>query len=377
MTRTSVDPTLALAWLGAAAEQRRADGLERRLSVRPAGALDLAGNDYLGLSRAPAVVAAAVEALHRYGAGATASRLVTGTTPAHVELEQALAEHVGSESALVLSSGYLANLAAVTALSGPETLVVSDEANHASLIDACRLSRARVAVVPHGDVAAVADALRARHEQRAVVVTDAVFSVSGRLAPLRELHDVARRHGALLLVDEAHGLGVVGPTGRGAAALAGVAGEPDVVLTATLSKALGSQGGVVLGPAPVRAHLVDTARPFIFDTGLAPASAAAARAALRLVDRDLVARLRANVSALAAALGTRPAAAAVVPVHVGDAARAAAARDACSAEGVLVGCFRPPSVPSGSSCLRLTARADLTGHDIERAADAVRRALHR
>lgn len=354
---------------------RRAAGLQRSTEVRN-GVLDLAGNDCLGLARHPAVTGAAAQAAARWGAGSTGSRLVTGTAPLHLALEEALARHTGSEAGLVLSSGYLANLAAVTALSGPGTLVVSDEANHASVVDACRLSRARVTVVPHRDVAAVAQVLHERDEERALVVTDAVFSVSGLLAPLSALHEVARDSGALLVVDEAHGLGVVGPAGRGAAAAAGLAGEPDLVLTVTLSKALGSQGGAVLGPSAVRQHLVETARPFIFDTALAPPCAGAALAALELVDEVSVARLRRNAQALADAVGVLRTDGAVVPVVLGDARRASEARDACAAEGVLVGCFRPPSVPAGRSCLRLTARADLTADDVTRAAQVVRRAVH-
>jgi 8-amino-7-oxononanoate synthase len=374
VTRTSAEPTRVLAWLEDAAEARRAAGLQRDTSVRT-GVLDLAGNDYLGLARHPAVTQAAAQAAVRWGAGSTGSRLVTGTGPLHLELESALARCTGSEAGLVLSSGYLANLAAVAALSGPGALVVSDEANHASVVDACRLSRARTAVVPHGDVAAVARVLRERDEERALVVTDAVFSVSGLLAPLAALHDVTRDAGALLVVDEAHALGVVGPAGHGAAAAAGLAGAPDVVLTATLSKALGSQGGAVLGPAAVRAHLVDTARPFIFDTALAPPCAGAALAALGLVDDARVDRLRRNALALADALGVPRTDGAVVPVLLGDPRRATDARDACAEQGVLVGCFRPPSVPAGRSCLRLTARADLTDDDLQRAAQVVLRAV--
>jgi 8-amino-7-oxononanoate synthase len=374
VTRTSADPARALGWLVAAAADRRAAGLQRAASARLPG-LDLAGNDYLGLARSPVVTAAAGEAARAYGAGSTGSRLVSGTTPLHLDLERTLAAHTGSASALVFSSGYLANLAAVTALSGPGALVVSDEANHASVVDACRLSRARVVVVPHGDVAAAGRALRDRHEERALLVTDAVFSVSGRLAPLAALHAVARENGALLVVDEAHALGVVGPAGRGAAFAAGLAGEPDVVLTLTLSKALGSQGGAVLGPTVVREHLVDTARPFIFDTGLAPSSVGAALAALGMVDEARVRRLRENALLLAESVGVAVTDGAVVPVHVGDPHRAAAARDACAAQGLLVGCFRPPSVPVGGSCLRLTARADLTVAQIRQAAEVVRRAV--
>lgn len=370
----------ALAWLADAAAERNRRGLTRTLVPRgpgPGRLMDLAGNDYLALSRHPAVVAAAVEAVQQYGAGATGSRLVTGTTELHQALEAALAEFVGAEAALVFSSGYAANLGAVTALSGPGSLVVSDAANHASLVDACRLSRARVVVVPTGDVGAVEQALASRPEQRALVVTDAVFSVSGRLAPVAALHEVTRRHGAALLVDEAHALGVVGRSGSGAAAAAGIAGEPDVVLTVTLSKALGSQGGAVVGTAAVRNHLVDTARTFIFDTGLAPASAGAALAALRLVEPARVAALRAAADELARLLDTPLSAGAVLPVVVGDASAAAAARDACGEAGLLVGCFRPPSVPAGESCLRLAARADLSREDCRWAAGVVSAAVRR
>lgn len=370
----------ALDWLAEAAARRRDAGLVRRLRPRVAGEdlLDLAGNDYLGLTRDPRVVAAGVAALRTWGAGATGSRLVTGTTTLHEATEEALAAFVGCESALVFSSGYTANLGAVTALAGPGTLVVSDAANHASLVDACRLSGARIAVTPHRDAEAVARALAARPEARALVVTDAVFSVDGDLAPLPALHAAARRHAALLVVDEAHALGVVGPGGRGAAAAAGLAGEPDVVLTVTLSKALAAQGGAVLGPAAVREHLINAARPFLFDTGLAPAAVAAAGAALDVLraepERPAAVRARARDLAAAARVAGLPAAdpaGAVVGVVLGDAERALAAAETCLARGVLVGCFRPPSVPDSASRLRLTARADLTPADLDRLSGAL------
>jgi 8-amino-7-oxononanoate synthase len=373
-----------LARLRDAAAARDAAGLRRGLRVRPAGGdglLDLAGNDYLGLAGDPRVVAGAVEAAAAWGAGATGSRLVTGTTALHADLEAALAAFAGAPAALVFSSGYLANLGTVAALGGPGVLVVSDAGNHASIIDACRLSRSRVVVTPHGDVAAAAAALSTRDEPGAVLVTDAVFSVDGDVAPLAGLHAAARAAGALLVVDEAHALGVVGPGGRGAVAAAGLAGEPDVVRTVTLSKALGAQGGAVLADAAVVTHLVDTARAFIFDTALAPASAGAALAALRVLaaEPDLAHRVRVRAADLAVILarhGLRdPAApapaAAVVPVPMGRAERAVRAAARCAEHGLRVGCFRPPSVHNGRSCLRLTARADLTGADL----DAVDRAF--
>ena len=366
MTRTGLSP---LAWLDDVAVERRAAGLRRSLKARtPVGAdLDLASNDYLGLSQHPRVLEGGIAALRTWGAGSTGSRLVTGNTELHEDFENALAEFVGAESALAFSSGYTANLGAVVALSGPGSLVVSDALTHASLVDACRLSRARVVVTPHSDVAAVADALANRSEQRAVVVTDSVFSADGDLAPLRELHDVCRRHGALMIVDEAHGLGVRGTGGRGLLHEVGLAGAPDVVMTVTLSKALGSQGGAVLGPAAVRDHLIDAARPFIFDTGLAPAAVGSARGALQvLVDEPRRAQQVLDRAAeLAAVCGVDEVpSSAVVSVILGAPEVAFAAATACLEHGVRVGCFRPPTVPAGTSRLRLTARASLSDDDM-------------
>lgn len=373
------------AWLDEAREKRRAAGLVRMLYPRPADSalLDLASNDYLGLARHPEVTRAAAAAAERWGAGATGSRLVTGTTELHARLESELAEYCGFEAALVLSSGYAANLAAVTALTGRGSLVVSDAGNHASLIDGCRLSRARTAVVPHSDPEAVhktLDAARAEadHDGRAVVVSDSVFSVDGDAAPLTAYAAACRAHGAALLVDDAHGLGVLGEGGRGALWAAGLAGDRDVVATMTLSKSLGSQGGAVLGPAKVIEHLVNTARTFIFDTGLAPAAAGGALAALQLLRREpgraerarAVARelhRRLTAAGLAAVLPD----AAVVSVRAPSPEQAVRWAADCRAAGVRVGCFRPPSVPDGISRLRLTARGDLTERQMDEAVGAI------
>jgi len=363
------------AWTRRRARERVEAGLRRELQPRAAAAsaapIDLASNDYLGLSRDPRVVAGGVDALRTWGAGSTGSRLVTGSLELHTELEQALAGLTGQPAALAFSSGYLANLGAITALSGPGALVVSDAHNHASIVDACRLSRARVVVVPHLDVEAVAAALAARREERALVVTDAVFSVDGEVAALAELAAVCSAVGAGLLVDEAHALGVVGTGGAGAAAAAGIAASPGVVLTATLSKSLGAQGGAVLGSAEVIAHLVDSARTFIFDTGLAPASAGAALAALGVLraEPDLPVRARRHAAqlrdlAVAAGFAVSDPAAAVLGLRVGAPAEAVAAAQLLARAGVRVGCFRPPSVPDGVSRLRLTARADLSDADL-------------
>jgi 8-amino-7-oxononanoate synthase len=374
--RGPVAAPAAVRRLGDLANQRSAAGLRRRLHPRDADAplLDLAGNDYLGLASHPAVVDAGVAALRTWGAGSTGSRLVTGTTALHSELEAALAAHVGAEAALVFSSGYTANLGVVSALAGPGTLVVSDERNHASLIDACRLSRAEVAIVAHRSVPAVEAALRARPAgQAALVLTDAIFSADGDPAPLAELAATCRAFDALLVIDDAHGLGVVGRGGCGAAAAAGLAGAADVVITATLSKALGGQGGAVLGPGVVIDHLVDTARPFIFDTGLAPASAGTALAALDVLrdEPERAERVRSVAGRVATGLGLPAPSAAVIPVLLGEPHRAVQAAAACARDGLLVGCFRPPSVPVGTSRLRLTARADLTDDEVALAVKVV------
>ena len=368
MTGTEVSP---LAWLDEAQQQRRQGGLRRALHPRPADGcqVDLASNDYLGLAQHPEVIDAGVRALRTWGAGSTGSRLVTGNTELHEEFEQSLADFVGASAGLVFSSGYTANLGALVSLSGPGSLVVSDAAAHASLVDGCRLSRARVVVTPHLDVEAVTVALAGRDEERAVVVTDSVFSTDGALAPLQRLHEVCRAHGAVLLVDEAHGLGVRGAGGRGLLHETGLAGAPDVVMTTTLSKALGSQGGAVLGSEAVRDHLINTARPFIFDTGLAPAAVGAALGALRvLADEPWRAQAvldHAGVLAQVCGVGDQQPTSAVVSVILGDPEAAVAAASACLEAGVRVGCFRPPTVPAGTSRLRLTARASLTGDELD------------
>ncbi len=367
-------------WLDTRADERRRAGLARQLRPRRADSdvLDLAGNDYLGLSRDKRVTGAAAAATLRWGAGSTGSRLVTGTTEAHIELEHELAKFCGTQAALVFSSGFMANMGAVTALSGKGSAIVTDAYLHASLIDGCRLSRADVAVMKHGDVAAVTHALKTRRTERALVVTDSVFSVDGDLAPLRELHEACRAHGAALVVDDAHGLGVLGEGGRGAVAEAGLIGEPDVVTTVTLSKSLGAQGGAVLGPRRVIKHLVDSARSFIFDTGLSPSSTAAALAALNVLKEEPTLPERVREVALTFAFRLRDAglkvtepAAAVVSVLAPSPEQAVQWADDCRASGVWVGCFRPPSVPDGISRLRLTARADLSEADIDRAVEII------
>ncbi|MFJ6819492.1 8-amino-7-oxononanoate synthase [Streptomyces niveus] len=374
--RLSTPPPDPFGWIDGEARRRERSGLVRTLRPRQAESalLDLAGNDYLGLTHHPVTTGAAADAARRWGAGATGSRLVTGTTALHTELERELADFCGFEAALVLSSGYAANLAALTALTARGSLVVSDAANHASIVDGCRLSRAETVVVPHADPAAVDKTLEAHEGVRALAVSDSVFSVDGDAAPLARLAEVCRTRGAALLVDDAHGLGVLGDGGRGAVHAAGLAGDPGTVATVTLSKSLGSQGGAVLGPARVIDQLVNTARSFIFDTGLAPAAVGAALASLRLLRDDPSLAVRARAVALALHRGLTGAGlsavrpdAAVVSVRAPSPAAAVRWAADCRAAGLVVGCFRPPSVPDGISRIRLTARADLTDVQVESA----------
>jgi 8-amino-7-oxononanoate synthase len=359
-------------WLAAQAAQRDRDGLRRSLVPRPVGdpVIDLAGNDYLGLARHPKVVAAAAEAAVAWGAGAGASRLVTGTLQVHADLEAALAAYLGQPAALVCSTGYHANLSVVTALADRDSLVVSDAHIHASLVDAVRLSRAALTVVPHSDVAAVRAALAGADGRRTLVLAESIYSVLGDEAPLVELAAACGEYDALLVVDEAHGLGVHGP---GVVHRLGLAGLPHVVLTATLSKSLGSQGGAVLGSPALVEHLVNRARPFIFDTGLAPAAAAAALAALAVLrdSPDLPGVVRRRVTELAGALGVEPPAGAVLSVPMASPQVALAAQAAVLAQGVRVGCFRPPSVPDGISRLRITSSAGPADADWARATEVL------
>jgi len=350
-------------WLRAQAQERENAGLTRRLRSRHPSepAIDLAGNDYLGLSRHPRVVAGAVAATVEYGAGAGASRLVTGTLPIHDELERALADFSGFPTALVCSTGYHANLSVVSALVDADTLVVSDAHAHASMIDACRLGRAHVQVVAHNDVAAVDAALMARKQARALVLVETIYSVLGDAAPVSELAEVCAARGAVLVADEAHAIGVAGVGGRGLVHAAGLAHRADIVATLTLSKSLGAQGGAVLSSRTVREHLVNRARPFIYDTGLAPGAAGGALAALEVIEDEpaRVERVNLVASALAVACRVDMPAGAVLAVPMGGPLEAVAAVEKAAGSGLRIGCFRPPSTPDGISRLRLTAHAHL------------------
>lgn len=362
-------------WLREQVDAREQAGLKRVLRPRGSddGVIDLAGNDYLGLSQDPDVRRAAAEAATVWGAGSGASRLVTGTLELHAELERELADFLGFEAALVMSTGYHANLAVVTALADRSSVVVSDGHIHASLIDAARLARAEVRVAAHNDVDAVAAALHGLDGRRALVLAESIYSVLGDAAPLVELTEVCAASGAMLVVDEAHGLGVAGSGGHGLVRDLGLSGHPNVVVTATLSKAMGAQGGALLGSPAFVEHLVNRARPFIFDTALAPSPTAGALAALRVLRRTpaLPGVIHARVEALAARLGVPAPAGAVLSVPMPSPQTAVAAQAAILEEGIRVGCFRPPSVPDGISRLRITTNAGVPEAAWARASDVL------
>jgi 8-amino-7-oxononanoate synthase len=359
-----------------------AQGVRVRLGGREL--LNFSSNDYLNLAADPRLARAAARAARRYGCGAGASPLVSGYLPPLRSLERALARWEGTEATLVFGSGFAANLAAVSALAGPEDAVFSDALNHASLIDGCRLSRARVHVYRHGDVEHLHALLRGEGPaaRRRLIVTDTVFSMEGDLAPLADLLDLARRHDCLLILDEAHATGVLGEHARGVTDLlpAGAALDPGrVVKVGTLSKALGAQGGFVCGPRRLVDWLVNHARPYIFSTALAPPAAAAARRAVAVVTEEP--QRRRHVLALANSLRRQlrdagyPAGGSgcqIVPVVVGEARAAVELSERLRGHGLLVPAIRPPSVPPGTARLRVSLTAGHTEEDVGRLVAALR-----
>lgn len=329
--------------------------------------VNFCGNDYLGLSQHPRLIEALSASAAACGVGSGASHLVTGHGFEHERLEEELAAFTGRERALLFSTGYMANLGVVTAFAGRGDLVLLDRLSHASLIDGALLSGARLQRYAHGDAEAAGRLLRARLATRdagVLVATDGVFSMDGDIAPLPELAAVAKAHDAWLLVDDAHGLGVVGTSGRGSLELHGLGAAEVPLLVGTLGKAFGTFGAFVAGRADVIEHLVQHARPYIYTTALPPAVAAATRAALDLVQREgwrrerlasLVARFRAGASALDVPL--TPSGTAIQPVPLGGARAAVAASRALEERGFRVAAIRPPTVPNGSARLRVTLSA--------------------
>jgi 8-amino-7-oxononanoate synthase len=322
--------------------------------------VSFASNDYLGLSAHPAVVEGARVALERWGAGSGASRLITGSRPVHHQLEEALAEWKESEAAVVLPTGFAANLSVLSVFAADGTVVLSDERNHASIIDGCRLARADVRIYPHGDLDRL-DASLAEVAGRSIVVTDTVFSMDGDLCDLPGLVEIAGRHGALLVLDEAHA--VLGPQLTPTDSV-------DVLQVGTLSKTLGSLGGFVAGPRRFIDLLVNRARPYIFTTAPTPADAGAALAALEVLrsdeGADLKARLARLVARVAGAVGADGHPSPIVPVILGGEAEAVTASANLLAQGLWVPAIRPPTVAPGSSRLRITLSATHTDDQVDR-----------
>jgi 8-amino-7-oxononanoate synthase len=338
----------------------------------------LCSNNYLGLADHPRVREAAAEAAMRWGVGAGASRLVSGTMTVHRRLEERLAEWEGAEACVLFGSGYLANLGVVGALVGEGDTVYSDELNHASLIDGCRLSRSQVVVYRHLDTEHLEWSLR-RHGSRGrqLVATDAVFSMDGDVAQLQEIVELAQTHGARTLVDEAHATGLLGPGGRGAVAQAGLQDEVDVTV-GTLSKSLGSYGAYVCASEQMTDYLVNTARSLIFSTAPGPPAVAGALAALELLVEcpHRVERLHAAARALRGALAEEgfpvaPGEMPIVPLVVGEEHDTMRLCQAALERGVFAQGIRPPTVPAGTSRLRLAAMATHTPGELREAARAL------
>jgi 8-amino-7-oxononanoate synthase len=363
----------------------RARGLYRRLRCvsgpqGPRVLLDgkpvllLCSNNYLGLADHPRVREAAAEAAMRYGAGSGASRLISGNMTIHRRLEEQLAAFKGAETALLFGSGYLANAGVVSTLAREGDVVFSDALNHASIIDGCRLSRAETFVYDHCDTDHLEWGLRHAQGRGALIVTDGVFSMDGDVAPLERIVELAQRYDVRLMVDEAHGTGALGPDGRGAVAEAGLEDEVDVIV-GTLGKALGSYGAYVCCDSQMAKYLINTARTLIFSTALPPPAVAAAMAALDLLREQprRVEKLQRNAAVLRESLADQglpvpETVTQIVPVIVGDADEAMRASERALERGVFAQAIRPPTVPDGSSRLRLTVMASHTRSELRDAA---------
>ena len=371
-------------------------GLSRRLRMisgpqGPTVLLDgrpvllLCSNNYLGLADHPRVREAAADAAMRWGVGAGASRLVSGSMTIHRRLEERLAAFEGTESCLLFGSGYLANIGVIGALAGAGDVIFSDELNHASIVDGCRLSRAEVAIYRHRDIEHLDWSMRrhAEKHRRSLIVTDSVFSMDGDIAPLAHIVELAQIYGARVIVDEAHATGNVGPEGRGAVAAAGLEGEIDVVI-GTLGKALGSYGAYACASAQMVQYLINTARSMIFSTAPGPPAVAGALAALELlIERPhRVDRLRSNARALRRALAEEgfPVADSemhIVPLVVGEERATLALCQQAIEKGVFAQAIRPPTVPAGTSRLRLTTMASHTPGELRQAARTLGEAARR
>lgn len=357
------------------------------MTVNGRRVLQFAGNDYLGLAADGRLATAAADAARRWGTGSAASRLVAGTSKPVAQLERRLAELKGTEAALVLPTGYMANLAVVSSLVGPGDAVFADRLCHASILDAVTLSRARLVTFRHNDAASLVEKLRRRRRRafrHRLIVTESVFSMDGDLAPLADLGAVAREHDAMFIVDEAHATGVFGATGAGLAEAQGLGAEGITATVGTLSKALGGLGGFVAASRGVIDLIVNRGRPFIFTTGIPPAQAAVALAALDVVRDEPERRTRLLGSARElrdrlAAMGLKIGASEsqIIPIIVGQAQQAVAASRALWDRGIFVPAIRPPSVRRGMSRLRISLSCAHTPEHVERLVEALAETLAR
>jgi glycine C-acetyltransferase len=370
-------------------EEIRSAGLykEERVIAGPQGAeitltngqrvLNFCANNYLGLSSHPRVIAAAHKALDSHGYGMSSVRFICGTQDLHKQLEAAIARFLRVDDAILYAACFDANGGVFEPLLGEEDAIVSDELNHASIIDGCRLARAETFVYRHGDVDHLSWGLRKAGERAALIVTDGVFSMDGDVAPLADLAALAQRHGCRLMVDEAHATGALGPGGRGSVAAAGLSGEVDVVI-GTLGKALGSYGAYACANRETIDYLLNTARSFVFSTAPPPPAAAAAMAALEVLESqpERVDKLAANAATLRRSLAAEGLAVGssdtqIVPIEAGEAAPTMALCERILEQGVFAQGIRPPTVPEGSSRLRFTVMSTHRREELERAAKIV------
>ncbi|TAN62530.1 8-amino-7-oxononanoate synthase [bacterium] len=353
-----------------------------RVIVDNKPALQLSSNDYLGLASNPLLKEAAIKSIEKYGTGAGASRLVTGTMDAHIELEEKIKSFTKAPSALLFNSGYNANLSCITALAGRATEVFSDKLNHASIIDACVLSRAKLTRFLHADVNALERALKKSVAKKKIIITEGVFSMEGTVAPLGEMAMLAKKHGALFIIDDAHGFGVLGQNGRGVLEYCGAQLEPFMLCIATLGKAVGSFGAFAVGEKEIIDLLVSKARPFIFTTALPPAVCAASIKALEIMATmpELRRRLWENIAFLkkglaSAGVGDITSKTQILPLIVGSADKTMQVSAALLEKGVFIQGIRPPTVPENTSRLRITVSAVHSREDLSFALTAIKEAF--
>ncbi len=349
-----------------------------RIVVNGRSLLLMCSNDYLGLSCHPALCDAARTAIGRYGFGAGASRLVSGTSEVHVELEERIARFKNTEAAVVFNSGYAANTGILSAIAGPGDLILSDSLNHASIIDGCRMSRAQVAVYRHKDMNHLEDLLRkATSIGRRLIVTDGVFSMEGDIAPLPEIVCLSEKYGAILMVDDAHAVGVLGERGKGTAEYFGLGGRVPIQM-GTLGKALGSFGAYAAGSRSLVNFLINRSRSFMYSTALPPLVCAVSMEAIAIVEREpgLRMALWKNRDRLVAGLGTMgiscgKSESAIIPLIIGDTEKAIRADNMLFEYGIFASAIRPPTVAEGSARVRITAMATHSDDDIDSALDAL------